>query len=156
MESYVLDTVVWTYGMLNANSEPHVLIKRVISGKYRVLISSYGTLEILNVLERVANQFVHSKTQLKRDFWTILALSNVVQEYEQNLSKALVKEVRQTAEIRLIAQTLDLEPKDVPFIVLAFKHNIPLVTEDKRSLLDKRGTIEDIIGVKIVSVAEIL
>ncbi len=44
---------------------------------------------------------------------------------------------------------LDLEVKDVPYLVAAFQHTAILVSNDLRSLVNKRNLIENNLGVQI-------
>ncbi len=64
--------------------------------------------------------------------------------------------MRRLPEFRIIAKILDLEVKDVPYLVAAFQHSAVLISNNLRSLVDKRKLIEKNLGVKIQTPAEFL
>ena len=49
-----------------------------------------------------------------------------------------------------MAKILDVEPKDVPFIVLAYSHKLPLIINDERSLWTNHEKIEKLTGVRVL------
>ena len=72
------------------------------------------------------------------------------------VSASLIGEVQRKPEFRLIAKLLGLEVKDVPYVVTAFQFDAILVTADVRSILNKRGTMKQVLGLVIMSLGEFL
>ena len=150
MRRAILDTCVWVNGFLQVDPRAAKLIKAIVNQKLEIVISSYGVAEVFTVFRRLSRELKVSVTVLERDIWAIWNQPNVIKEFSTDMTKALLFEVRWQKEIELLAKILELEPKDVPFIVLAYKHKIPLITMDERSLWIKRQEIEKKTGVTII------
>jgi len=146
----ILDTCVWINGLLHIDPHATRIIKAIANHKLEVIISSYGVVEVFSVFRRLARELRVPVTVLERDIWAIWNQPNVIKEFSIDITKALLSEVRSQKEIELLAKILELEPKNVPFIVLAYKHKIPLITMDERSLWAKRQEIEKLTSVKII------
>ncbi len=56
----------------------------------------------------------------------------------------------------MIARMLELEPKDVSYLVLSYTHDAVLVTEDFRSIISKKDPILELLQVRIVTSSEAL
>jgi len=89
-------------------------------------------------------------TVLERDVWAIWLLSSVIKDFSSNVSRSLLHEIKEQTEIQLLSEVLVLEPKDVPLIILAYKHEVPLITVDERSLWNHRTKIEELTSVKVI------
>ena len=153
----VVDANVWIFGLLQ--KEPYFqLIQMSFPGKNKVdlIINSYGAVETLHVLRRVARHTRQSQSKIEKSFWSILNQASCILDFEHPLKKNLLVFMRNKPEFLMLAQIFDLEPKDVPYLVLSFKHQAILVTEDYRSLYTKRKKIDSFLGVKIHSVEETL
>jgi hypothetical protein len=59
-------------------------------------------------------------------------------------------------EYRIISRLLDLEVKDVPYLVAAFQHKAILVSENIRSLVSKRQGIQTALNIDIKTSEELL
>nr|MDO8046076.1 hypothetical protein [Candidatus Baldrarchaeota archaeon] len=64
--------------------------------------------------------------------------------------------MKKTPEIQMISKILEIEPKDVPYLVLAFKHKVPIITTDERSLAKKSEKIRKLTRVEISTVKGLL
>jgi len=146
----ILDTCVWVNGFLQVDPRAAKLIKAIVNQKLEIVISSYSVAEVFTVFRRLSRELKVSVTVLERDIWAIWNQPNVIKEFSTDITKALLFEVRGHKEIELLAKILELEPKDVPFIVLAYKHKIPLIKMDERFLWTKRQEIEKKTGVTII------
>jgi len=146
----ILDTCVWVNGLLHVDPHADRIIKAIANQELEVVISSYGVVEVFTVFRRLAWELRVPPTVLERDIWAIWNQSNVIKEFSTDITMALLYEVRRQKEIELLAKILELEPKDVPFIVLAYNHKIPLITTDERSLWANRQKIEKMTGVRIL------
>ena len=149
MKRVILDTCVWVNGLLQVDPHAARIIKAIVNQKLEAVISSYGVAEVFTVFRRLAQELKVPVTVLERDIWAIWNQPNVIKEFSTDITKALLSEVRGQKEIELLAKVLELEPKDVPFIVLAYKHKKPLITMDERSLWTKRQINEKKTGVRI-------
>lgn len=150
MRRVILDTCVWVNGLLGVDPHAARIIKAITNQKLEVVISSYGVAELFNVFRRLARELKVPATVLERDIWAIWNQPNVIKDFSTDITKTLLYEVRRRKEIELLAKILELEPKDVPFVVLAYNHRIPLITIDERSLWVKRQNIKKMTGVRIL------
>jgi len=152
LNGVVLDSCVWINGMLNSNVECSLLINKLIQRSLLAFISSYGVAEVINVLRRLSIESEVSITFLERNFWSLLNLENVVTDFNHSITTSLRSEIKNQTEIKMLAEAMQLQPKDVPIVLLAYKHKIPLLTEDYRSLLMKRDLVKKLVKIEIYSV----
>lgn len=124
--------------------------------QYPIIITSYGIVEILRVLKRFASQWNKNYINLEQKFWEICNLESIQKEFQAPISESLLKEVKRTPEYRLIADILNLEVKDVPYIVNTYQFKAILVTSDERSLISKRQDLYKRLGIIIKSLPEFL
>lgn len=145
-QSVIFDCNVWITEFFKKKSE---LRNKMTSNKYRVILTSYMVVEILRVLKRTSNRLSIPYTDLESRFWEICSLSYIKTDFKEPFTESLISEVRRIPEFKIIAKILDLEVKDVPYLVAAFQHTAILVSNDLRSLVEKRNVIERILGIKI-------
>lgn len=126
------------------------IIEAVVDQRIEVVLSSYVAAEVVTVLRRLAREKKVSATVLERDAWAIWSLSSVTKDFNTNISKSLLHVIREQPAILILAKILELEPKDVPLIILAYKYKYPLITMDKRSLWDKRHKIANLTEIDII------
>ena len=88
--------------------------------------------------EEVSYRLSSDSKILERDLWIILNSDFVVQEFDRPVSEGLLRELRRAPEILLISKFLELEQKDVPYLVIAFKTGSKIVSTDERSLVSRR------------------
>lgn len=150
----ILDANVWIKGLLNVDPSCAEIINAVRTGKLEPVISSYAAAEVVAVLRRIGQKFERAPEALERDWWAIINLTNVAKDFEEDITSSLLREIRLSSEICLLADILKIEAKDVPYIVLARKYNAPLITDDKRSLIDVRERIQELANVSVRSAAE--
>ena len=153
----VLDANVWVFGLFQKH--PHfTLLQKSFPEESAVnlIIDSYGVVETLHVVRRVAKQSHKSHETVEKAFWSILNQASCTLDFEYPLKKDLKHLMRNKPEFLMLARIFDLEPKDVPYLVLSFKHQAILVTEDYRSLYARREQIKSLLKVEICSVQEIL
>ncbi|MHA1170350.1 MAG: putative toxin-antitoxin system toxin component, PIN family [Candidatus Hodarchaeales archaeon] len=150
MKKVVLDTCVWVNGLLGVDIQSVQIIEAILNNEITVVISSYIAAEVLSVLRRLARELKVTATVLERDVWAIWLLSSVIKDFSSNVSRSLLHEIKEQTEIQLLSEVLVLEPKDVPLIILAYKHEVPLITVDERSLWNHRTKIEELTSVKVI------
>ncbi|MHA1710240.1 MAG: PIN domain-containing protein [Candidatus Baldrarchaeia archaeon] len=155
-KTLVLDANVWIYGLLGTSRDAMDLISRCLKGECKVVVNSYVVAEVTRVLKRVAIEIRRDPLELERSFWRILNSDNVVKDFIHPITDDLINMMRRRPEILMIAQILEIEPKDVPYLILAFKCDVPVVTTDERSLARKRKRIKELIGVEVLTLKEIV
>ena len=149
----VLDCNAWLY-LLSAKDTR--LKEKIFERGYPVIITSYGVVEILRALKRLSKDIAAGYASLEEDFWDVCNLTTIQKEFTSVISASLIGEVQRKPEFRLIAKLLGLEVKDVPYVVTAFQFDAILVTADVRSILNKRGTMKQVLGLVIMSLGEFL
>jgi len=152
----ILDANVWIKGILSIDSTARNIINVSLKGRLKIVVNSYIVAEVIRVLKRIAIRIGVNPLKLERDFWILINSDNVIRDFSLPISENLLEFLRNKDEILLIARALDLEPKDVPYIVLAFKYKSSVITEDKRSIYKKRKELEKRLKIKIFSSNEFL
>ncbi len=151
----VLDCNVWIEILTDSTSK----LQKILffnESEYRIILSSYMIVEILKVVKRISGNFNLSLKELKGLFWDFTQKKNVIVNFDSQISDALVNEVKNKTEIILLAKLLDLEPKDVPYILVAYNYKADLITEDGRSLIDKRNLIKQKLDLNLLSISEFI
>jgi predicted nucleic acid-binding protein len=148
----ILDCNVWI-DLLAGNDG---LEREIVDGARPIIITSYIAVEILHALRHVARDLGIAASELEGRFWDTCMLPSIEKLFEQSLSGSVINEIKMMPEMRIIARLLDMEIKDMPYIVVAFQHRAILVTKDVRSIYAKRGDIKTRLGVIVQSEAEFL
>ncbi|MFX1512113.1 MAG: hypothetical protein ACFFCQ_05970, partial [Promethearchaeota archaeon] len=81
---------------------------------------------------------------------------NILMNFDQPFADSLIAETKRLPEYQIIARLLDLETKDIPYLVAAFQYKAILISDNLRSLVNKRDLIEEYLGVSIKSSTEFL
>jgi len=149
----ILDCNLWIE--LITKKECH-LREKILTGNYSIIITSYMAVETLRVLKRLSSKMNISLSKLETHFWEFLFHDNITMNFKQVFTESLINEIKDLPEIKIIASLLDLERKDVPYIVAAFQYNAIFLTEDVRSLLEKRNLIKQKLNIEILSMDEFL
>lgn len=124
------------------------------NNEFQVIIDSYGATEVIHSIRNLATA-IHARVDIyERAFWSLIGKIDCLLDFEIPIGTELLKFARNKPEYLMLAETFELEPKDVPFIVLAFKHKAPLITSDKKSLLNKRTPIQTKLKIHILSIEE--
>ena len=152
-QAVIFDCNVWITDFFKKKSE---LRNKITHNKFQVILTSYMVVELLRVLKRLSVRLSISYTELETQFWEICSLDYIKIDFKEPFTEALISEVRRIPEFRIIAKLLHLEVKDVPYLVAAFQHTGILVSNDLRSLVDKRTLIEKNLGIKIRTITEFL
>lgn len=154
-KNIILDTNVWLNTLLQINPYDKLLKFLLNENKqYQVLIDSYGAAEAVHSLRGLAKEIHASTTAYERAFWSILNKLNCLFDFDVPITNNLLEMAKNKTEYLMLAKTYELETKDVPFVVLAFKHKAVLITSDKRSLLDKRKLVQEKLAIVILSLDE--
>ncbi|MHA2364238.1 MAG: hypothetical protein ACXAC7_09795 [Candidatus Hodarchaeales archaeon] len=151
--SIILDCNLWIRLITESTNK---FRKKLLSGNYEIIITSYMVVEILRVLKRLSSRLKTSYNDLESLFWDFCNHSKVKMDFQQPFSDSLISEIKNVPEIKMLAKLIDLEQKDVPYIVCAFQNKAIFFTDDKRSLLDKRDYIKNQLGIEIKSIREFM
>ena len=148
----VFDASTWIFA-LHGHDPSHALLKRCfhLPRDVQLIVNSYCVMEILNALKNTTHD-----PSVEKHFWAILNSPSCLLDFDFPLSKDLLRQIRRKAEMLMIARMLELEPKDVPYLVLSYTHDAVLVTEDFRSIISKKNRIFDLLKVRIVTSREAL
>lgn len=149
----IFDCNVWITDFFKKKSKLRI---KITQNNYQVILTSYMVVEILRVLKRLSVRLSISYTELETRFWEICSLNYIKIDFKEPFTESLISEVRRIPEFRIIAKILDLEVKDVPYLVAAFQYSAILVSNDLRSLVNKRNLIENNLGIMIRSTIEFL
>ena len=149
----VLDCNIWISDFLQEKS----MLRDIINdGHYRILITSYMAVEILRVLQRQATRLSIDFQQVERIFWSTCQDEAVDMKLKTPVSKSLVQEVKNTTEFKVIAKLLDIEVKDIPYVVAAYTYKATILISDIRSFVDKRDPIKEKLGIDVLTLEEFL
>ena len=155
VKQIALDCNVWIEILTNPNDKlRNVLFNK--DSEYQIILSSYMIVEILKVLKRLASKFNISSNELERLFWDFTRKKNIQLNFDNTLSDALINEVKNRSEILVLAKVLDLEPKDVPYIIVAFNNKSIVITQDERSIINKRNFIKEKLEIEILTISEFI
>ncbi len=132
---FILDCNLWIE-LITKKECP--LREKILTGDYPLIITSYMAVETLRVLKRLSSKMNISFSKLESHFWEFLFHDNITMNFKQPVTESLIDEIKDLPEIKIIASLLNLERKDVPYIVATFQYNAKFLIEDVRSLL-KRG-----------------
>ncbi len=132
------------------------LRNKLLQDEYQAILTSYMGVEILRVLKRISSRLSISFSEFESLFWNICSHKFVKLDFKQPLTEALITEIKRIPEFKIIAKLLDLEIKDIPYLVASFQNNAMLVTDDLRSIITKRQIIDKNLGLKILTTEEFL
>ena len=155
-KTLILDANIWVYGILGTLKEATDIILKCIKGEYKILVNSYIVAEVTRVLKRIAIRIHRDPLELEKLFWKILNSNNVIKEFYHPITEDLIETMKKTSEIQMISKILEIEPKDVPYLVLAFKHKVPIITTDERSLAKKSEKIRKLTKIEIFTIKELI
>jgi predicted nucleic acid-binding protein len=151
--TFVFDCNLWIEIFLENRID---ILDTLTSQRKYTLVSSYGIVEILRVLKRIARRSSVNPVILENKFWALLNHPCIQKEYNHPITETFIAEIKKLPEYMIIAKTFGLEYKDVPYIVLSFQFNAEFVTKDERSILVSAKKIEETLGLKVRSWHEFL
>lgn len=151
----ILDANIWIKGLFGFNKKAKSLIERCLNNEFKTAVSSYIIAEIVRVIKRICIKIGRDSIELERKLWIILNSKQIIKDFNVPITEDLIEFTKRKDEIKLIAKTFEIESKDVPYIVLAYKMNGCIVTEDNRSLYQRREIITKQLDIEIYSPDEI-
>lgn len=120
----VLDSNLWVFGLLGHNNRAAAILDNIQCGETVSAINAYMVQEVLNAFERTPQLSPAQCDQAQTAFLTRMHQMTGLLEApsSRDMTQTILDETRNNSYVRFIAQSLDIQPKDVPILVLAAKH----------------------------------
>jgi predicted nucleic acid-binding protein len=120
----ILDTNLWVFGTLGTNDRAERLLDEIERGETISAINAYMVQEALNAFDRTPGLTTAERDELQTIFLTRLTRMTGLIEApsSRDVADSLLDERRANTQTQLLARVLSIQPKDVPILVLAFKH----------------------------------
>ncbi|MFO7832890.1 MAG: hypothetical protein R6V31_02245 [Halohasta sp.] len=120
----ILDTNLWVFGTLGTNDRAVRLLDEIEQGSTISAISAYMVQEALNAFDRTPGLSTSDRDELKTLFLTRLTRMTGLIEApsSRDFAAGVLDERRSTVQTQLLARVTGVQPKDIPILVLAFKH----------------------------------
>lgn len=121
---YILDSNLWVFGMLGTNDRATVLLNENERGETTSAIDAYILHEVLAAFGRVQDLTPAERDEYRTLFLTRLTrMTGLIEAPSQRDAAATsLQDRRHAAETRLLADVFDIQPKDVPILVLAYRY----------------------------------
>lgn len=120
----ILDTNLWVFGTLRTNERAVEILAEIERGETTSAISAYMVQEALSAFDRTESLSATDRDTAKTAFLTRLTRMTGLVEApsSRDVRDSLVEERRSAPAVRTLARVCDIQPKDVPILVLAFEH----------------------------------
>lgn len=120
----ILDTNLWVFGTLGTHDRAAAWLDEIETGERISAISSYMVQEALRAFERVPGLSATARDSFQTEFLTRLTRMDglVDAPASRDVYPSLLDERRTRTQTQLLARVLDIQPKDVPIVTLAFDH----------------------------------
>jgi predicted nucleic acid-binding protein len=120
----VLDSNLWVFGTLEANARAEQLLDEIETGATTSALSAYMLEEILSAFGRVPGLSGAERDQLVTTFCRRLSQMDGLIEApsQRDVTDQLLEETRTATQTKLLSAVLGVEAKDVPILVLAYRH----------------------------------
>lgn len=136
----ILDTNLWVFGTLQTNEQATELLDEIDRGETTSAINAYMVQEALSAFDRTDSLSAADRDAAKTAFLIRLTrMTGLVQApSRQDVRESLVRERRSAPVTRTLARVCDIQPKDVPILVLAFEHRdrTPTILTNDESFAD--------------------
>lgn len=121
----ILDTNLWVFGTLGTHDEASEWLDAIEAGETTSAISVYMLQEALDAFDRMPDLSAAERDAFKTAFLTrLVRMTGLVEApSSRDVSTSLLDERRSSTRTQLLAQVLEIQPKDVPIVVLAFEHD---------------------------------
>lgn len=131
----LLDTNLWVFGTLGTNARAERLLDEIERGETVSAINAYMLQEALDAFDRTPGLTPQQRDDVKTLFLTRLTRMTGLIEAPSSRdgADALLDHRRSADHTQLLARITGLQAKDIPILVLAFKHrdrNPTLLTND--------------------------
>lgn len=120
----ILDTNLWVFGTLGTNDRAVQLLDDIERGETVSAINAYMVQEALNAFDRTPELTASERDELKTLFLTRLTRMTGLIEApsSRDVADSLLDERRASTHTQLLARITEVQPKDIPIVVLAFEH----------------------------------
>jgi predicted nucleic acid-binding protein len=113
------------FGTLGTHDRAQTLLDQIESGELTSAINAYMVQEALEAFDRTPNISPSQRDELKTVFLTrLVRMTGLIEApSSRDVSSSLLETRRSAPQIQLIAKIIEIQPKDVPILVLAAKHS---------------------------------
>lgn len=120
----ILDTNLWVFGTLGTDQRAESLLDDIERGRQVSAINAYMLEEALAAFDRVPGLSPRERDDVKTTFCTRLTRMTGLLDApsSRDVSDTILTEHRRATHVQLLGRVLDVQPKDVPILVLAFSH----------------------------------
>ena len=120
----ILDTNLWVFGTLRTNNQAAELLAEIDRGETTSTVNAYMVQEALAAFDRIQSLSAADRDAVKTRFLTRLTRMTGLIETpsSRDVSDALLREQRSAPTVQMLARVCEIQPKDVPILVLAFEH----------------------------------
>jgi predicted nucleic acid-binding protein len=120
----LLDTNLWVFGTLGTNARGERLLDEIERGETVSAINAYMVQEALNAFDRTPGLTPQQRDDVKTLFLTRLTRMTGLIEApsSRDATESLLDHRRSAAHTQLLSRITGLQAKDIPILVLAFKH----------------------------------
>ena len=132
----ILDSNLWVFGLLGQNDHAVEILDDIEPGETLSAINAYMVQEVLNAFERTPQlspaQCDEAQTTLLARMHRMTGLLGAPSS--RDMTQTILDETRNNTYVGFIAQSLDVQAKDVPILMLAYKHserNPTILTNDE-------------------------
>lgn len=120
----LLDTNLWVFGTLGGDDCAERLLDEIEDGETVSAINAYMVQEALEAFDRTPGLTAEERDEVKTLFLTRLTrmIGLVEAPSSRDVVDSLLDQRRSAVQTQLLARITELQPKDVPILVLAFEH----------------------------------
>lgn len=120
----ILDTNLWVFGTLRTNERAVDLLDAIDRGETTSAINAYIVQEALTAFERTQSLSPADRDAAQTQFLARLSRMTGLIEApsSRDFAESQIDQRRSGTHTRLLARVLDIQPKDVPIVILAFDH----------------------------------
>lgn len=121
---FILDSNLWVFGTLNTNNRAAALLDEIERGETTSAIDAYILQEVLAAFGRVQGLMPAERDEYRTLFLTRLTRMTGLLEApsQRDAATATLETRRHAPETQLLAHVLDIQSKDVPILVLAYRY----------------------------------
>lgn len=120
----ILDTNLWVFGTLQTHDSATRLLTEIETGETTSAINAYMVHEALNAFDRTTSLSPAERDTAKTAFLTRLTRMTGLLEApsSRDVRNSLLEQRRSASAVQLLGRICDIQPKDVPVLILVFEH----------------------------------
>lgn len=120
----ILDTNLWVFGTLRTKDQATTLLAEIDRDETTSAINAYMVQEALAAFDRTQSLSAGERDTVKTNFLTRLTRMTGLIEApsSRDVRETFLRERRSASTVQTLARVCDIQPKDVPILVLAFEH----------------------------------